>query len=145
MSMGARICIWVVMAVTPAIGLGACGAANTVRDWGLHTAWAVERDCDHPERPAMLVGVPWNTEFAAPAPAVVRESAARPAPEVRSGMRVTLWRQGENADICLHGTAMGTARAGESVAVRAGLGGATLHGIVRGPGLVELLPRTGGN
>jgi flagella basal body P-ring formation protein FlgA len=56
-------------------------------------------------------------------------------------MRVTAWREDESADIHLRGTALGTARRGERVSVKAGLGGAVLDGIVRGPGLVELLPQ----
>ena len=62
------------------------------------------------------------------------------APEVQGGMRVTLWREKENADLHLSGIALGTARRGERVKVRAGLGAAILEGIVRGPALVELRP-----
>lgn len=130
----------------PMVARGACGAGNTVRDWGLHLEWVVERNCDHPERPATLVAVPWSapaTVRAAGASGVLRE-AAQPAPEVRNGMRVTLVRQEEKAKIHLYGTALETARTGESVGVRVGWSGALLHGTVRGPGLVEMEPRKGG-
>ena len=126
----------------PAAALGACGAGNMVRDYGLHLQWVVERDCQHPERPATLVEVPWSVDH----PVTVAGSrsaegvAPLPAPEVRSGMRVMLWRRDAMADLHLCGTAVGTARRGEKVRVKAGLSGAVLEGIVRGPGLVELEP-----
>jgi flagella basal body P-ring formation protein FlgA len=53
-------------------------------------------------------------------------------------MRVMVVRREAMADIRLRGTALGTARTGERVAVRAGLGNSIVHGIVRGPGVVEL-------
>jgi len=126
----------------PALAWGGCGPGRTVRDWGLHREWVVEQDCAHPQRPATLAEVPWSQgPVAAPAAAPGRPQAAPAAPEVRCGMRVILWRNEKGAEVHLEGTAMGTARRGEKVAVRAGLGGATLEGIVRGPGEVELLPR----
>src|ERR1700734_2198173 len=130
----------------PMVARGACGAGNTVRDWGLHLEWLIERNCDHPERPATLVAIPWSapaTVLAGGASGVLRE-AAPPAPEVRNGMRVTLVRREKNAEIHLCGTALGEARTGESVAVRARLSGALLHGTVRGPGLVEMTSGRGG-
>jgi hypothetical protein len=130
----------------PMVARGACGAGNTVRDWGLHLEWVVEENCDHPERPATLVAVPWSapaTVRAAGACGVPRE-AAPPGPEVRNGMRVTLVRQEENGEIHLYGTALGAARTGESVVVRARWSGALLHGTVLGPGLVEMEPGKGG-
>lgn len=60
-------------------------------------------------------------------------------------MTVTLCSSNEEAEIHLRGTALGAARTGERVRVRTGLGSGTLEGIVRGPGLVELVPRRGGN
>jgi flagella basal body P-ring formation protein FlgA len=59
-------------------------------------------------------------------------------------MRVTLVRQEENGEIHLYGTALGAARTGESVVVRARWSGALLHGTVLGPGLVEMEPGKGG-
>ncbi len=147
---------WGVMAgmmAAPAIAWGACGPGGTVRDWGLRLAWVVQRDCDHPERPARLVEVPWSEPAAlgarsgagCAAPGRSREkSSALPAPEVRTGMRVTLWRRNETTDVRLDGIALGTARTGEAVAVKAGLHGGTLRGTVRGPGRVELEPKKGG-
>lgn len=128
-----------------ALASGACGRNSTQRDWGLHREWTIARDCTHPERPATLVEVPWTM------PAARSESQSGSGhekvslPEVRSGMRVTLWRHEENADVRLSGVAVSTARRGESVKVRAGLGVAILDGIVRGPALVELAPREEGN
>jgi hypothetical protein len=135
--------------LAPSLAFGACGAGNLVRDWGLHLEWVVEHDADHPERPARLVEVPWNAAgvegqnqtVCAPRGPGAGKAAPLPAPEVRIGMRVTAWREDESADIHLRGTALGTARRGERVSVKAGLGGAVLDGIVRGPGLVELLPQ----
>lgn len=87
----------------------------------------------------MLAEVPWT----APAENGRGEHAMAPkgAPLVRAGMRVTMTWQDENSDGHLSGTALTTASAGETVAVRAGLGAAILHGVVRGPGWVELEPR----
>ncbi len=127
-------------------GSGAGGAhstGSTVLDWGLHRAWWVERDCDHPERPAVLVEIPWTEGLPKP---VQEDGRARtggeaPAkPEVRAGMRVAVVRREGLAGIRLYGTALRTGRTGERIAVRAGLGSRTLYGIVRGPGLVELDP-----
>jgi hypothetical protein len=132
------------MAAAPAFG--ACGSGATIRDWGLHLAWTVERDCNHPERPATLVEVPWSAGNSAPASGrnSTEENTPLPAPEVRSGMRVTLGRRGAMAEIHLYGTALRTARLGESVVVRAEWSGALLRGEVRGPGLVELDAVKGG-
>jgi hypothetical protein len=134
----ARMGLGTAMAAVPA--LGACGPGATVRDWGLHLAWVEERDCRHPERPATLVEVPWS---AGNSSSVSGRSGAEgtrplPAPEVRSGMRVRLGRRDAMAEIHLYGTALGTARRGERVVVRAGWDGALLHGTVSGPGAVEL-------
>ncbi|MGD0365908.1 MAG: flagella basal body P-ring formation protein FlgA [Acidobacteriaceae bacterium] len=134
------------MITGPVAAHGACGAGSTVRDFGLHLQWVVERDCKHPERPATLVEVPWSVDSLVPVAGngSAEGAAPLPAPEVRSGMRVTLWRRDAKADIDLCGTALGTARIGEKVRVKAGLSGAILEGIVGGPGLVELAPAKGG-
>jgi hypothetical protein len=136
----------VLLVAAPALALGACGAGNTVRDFGLHLQWVVERDCQHPERPATLVEVPWSVNNPVPVTGNRNAEGATPlpAPEVRSGMRVTLWRRDAKTDIDLCGIALGTARLGEKVRVKAGLSGAVLEGIVRGPGRVELEPAKGG-
>lgn len=125
---------WILMAAA----WRADATANLVRDWGLHRQWRVERDPVHPERPARLVEVPWSTEEVSEAPAAALR-AARKAPEVRAGMPVTVIGESSRAEIRLRGTALGTARCGETVAVRAGLGAQLMHGVVRGAGLVELL------
>lgn len=157
-----RTAVWVAigsgMIVAPPMAWGACGAGNIVRDWGLHLQWRVERDSNHPERPPALVEIPWSSTTTVhdrdqavcasslrnPGRPDAGKPVSLPAPEVRFGMRVTAWQEDENADIHLRGTALGTAFRGEKVSVKAGLGGAVLEGIVRGPGLVELLPQKGG-
>ena len=134
----------------------ACGVVTMVRDRGLERQWVVERDRRHPERPALLVEVPWSeagsclgqsredsASGGSSAPAAAK-AMAPPAPLVRAGMRVTVLRHGENAEIELNGTALGTGGAGQTVAVRAGLSGTTIVGIVRGPGVVELTGKKGG-
>lgn len=122
-----------------AAALGAYAAPSVVRDWGLHREWRMERDPAHPERPARLVEIPWDSAAADLNHPEPRRAAAVPQPPaVRAGMHVTVIRHGATAEICLRGTALGTARTGERVAVRAGLGNAVVHGVVRGPGLVEL-------
>jgi flagella basal body P-ring formation protein FlgA len=53
-------------------------------------------------------------------------------------MRVTVWQKNQEREIDLRGTALEAGRAGEAIAVRAGLRGTILRGIVRGPASVEL-------
>jgi hypothetical protein len=147
--MGIGAGVLAAMVLAPAAASGACGAGNIVRDWGLHIEWAVERDANHPERPARLVEVPWDPVAVEGRSQMACVAASRgagrggppSAPEVRIGMWVTAWRRDESGEIHLRGTAMGTARTGEKVSLTAGPRGATLGGIVRGPGLVELTPQ----
>lgn len=129
----------------PALALGACGTGPTMRDFGLHRAWEMARDCEHPERPATLREVPWTTPsgLASASSGQQAEQEDSPVPEVRAGMRVTLWRQEDSANIHLAGIALDTASHGQKVKVRAGLRAAILEGIVRGPALVELMPAGG--
>ncbi|MGB9148063.1 MAG: flagella basal body P-ring formation protein FlgA, partial [Acidobacteriaceae bacterium] len=121
---------------------------------GLHRQWAVLRDCAHPARPARLVEVPWSDQEARSRARTSEGAASQPgisgahprlAQPVRPGMRVTMWRRENDAAVQLSGTALEAGRIGDRVLVRAGLHGATLHGVVRGPALVELLPGSGGN
>ena len=121
------------------MGAGAGATPNLVRDWGLHREWRVECDAAHPQRPARLVEVPWSEVRAAPGHASAeRKRVAAEPPAVRAGMRVMVVRRGAMADIRLRGTALGTARTGARVTVRAEQGHSVVEGIVRGPGLVEL-------
>lgn len=128
-----------------AVGRAACGGGALVRDWGLRRSWRIERDCMHPERPAILLEIPWtlpergNRAGEGPSRAV-----SSTAPDVHAGMRVVMTRQDENGEIHLVGTALGTGHAGERVAVRTGSRGTILRGIVRGPGRVELDSVKGG-
>ena len=104
-----------------------------------HPEWPVTCNAEHPERPASLVEVPWTTPTRYSLSARHEERPKNTsAPEVRRGMRVTLWRHEETADVHLSGIALGTACRGQKVKVRAGLGVVLLEGIVRGPELVEL-------
>jgi Chaperone for flagella basal body P-ring formation len=122
-----------------AVALSAGAPPGIVRDWGLHRQWHVECDRAHPERPAHLVEIPWGGAGTLPAQSEARPPIARPRPPaVRAGMQVTVVRRGAMAEIRLRGTALGTARVGTTVAVRAGLGNAVVRGTVRGPGVVEL-------
>ncbi|MGC2619144.1 MAG: flagella basal body P-ring formation protein FlgA [Acidobacteriaceae bacterium] len=130
----------------------ACGVSGLpVIDWGLHRQYVIERDCAHMERPATLVEVPWSDAAATRAREQVRMNASpvtdvlRPPYVVHAGTRVMLTRLTPGTAIQLVGTALDQGRAGQSVRVRAGLHGATLRGIVRGPGLVELDPGRGRN
>ena len=128
--------ILVAMTMAAPAAYAACGNAGTVRDWGLHRTWQVKRDCAHPDRPPVLVEVPWTAPRERPL------TAGGPSPSravlVRAGMRVALTWQDENSAGSLAGTALATASAGQTVTVR--FGTAILHGVVRGPGRVELAP-----
>lgn len=120
----------------------ACGAAaGIVRDWGLHREWRIAVDCAHPERPGRLEEMHWQTPPASRHVAIDRHdpgnSAVSPR-EVRPGMAVTVEGENPQARIELRGTALTGGDRGVRVAVRAGVHGAVLHGIVRGPALVEL-------
>jgi len=134
MTFGTRAAKFVGM-LTLAVSAGAARLPDRIVDLGLHRQWLIERDRAHPERPARLVEVPWKSA-AGPLPQANREAP----PAVRTGMKVTLWRLESNSEVRLSGTALGDARVGETVPVRAGLHGAVLRGVVRGPGLVELDP-----
>lgn len=117
--------------------------ARVVVDRGLHRQWLVERDAAHPERPPRLVEVPWSDARAAQSP---MGSLARPgAPLVRAGMAVSVVERTGAAELHLAGTALRAGWSGDTVPIRAGLHGAVRRGIVRGPGLVELLPGEAGN
>lgn len=145
--------LMILLAIAMAASAGAACGANglPVIDWGLHRQYEVERNCAHMERPATLVEVPWSDAAAVRAREEVRATAASVAAVelppycVRPGMRVMLTGQEAGSAIQLAGTALEQGRAGQSVRVRAGFHGATLRGIVRGPGLVELEPGRGRN
>lgn len=108
----------------------------------LKREWTVTVDCAHPERPGTM------TESNAPR----RENSHRRAAAagaaspgvaiVRAGSKVELWRSG-NALIRLSGVALQSAPVGRPILVRAGWGNGLLHGIVRGPGSVELAENQG--
>ena len=119
----------------------ACGGDPTVRDravrdWGLHRAWRVTADCEHPERPPVLVEIPWTTPGKQKGDVHVPLPAAPPL--VRAGMRVVVTWQDPNSHGSLTGTALATAGLGQTVAVRTGPGQGRMRGVVCGPGRVEL-------
>jgi hypothetical protein len=123
----------------------ACGVpAVTVRDRALRREWVMQRDCRYPARPARLVEIPWSDPIARPADAPSATSAPE-APLIRPGMRLIVVLQSTSAQIYLTGVALEAGRVGQKVLVKAGLGGAPLHAVVRGPGLVELDPEKGGH
>jgi len=130
-----------IMIAAPA-GQAGCGGGAMVRDWSLHRAWQVQRNCAHPERPAVLVEVPWSAPAREKTPGKgVGDASLK---RVTTGMRVTLYRHGGCAEIHLSGTALTSGDVGQVVAVKAGMGSAILHGWVRGAGLVEIDPEKGG-
>lgn len=145
-----RVRTTAVLGMVIGMGLGAGATTNVIRDWGLHREWRVESDPAHPERPARLVEIPWSTPGGGKRtdrdrslkgaiqqrPAVVRAT-------VRAGTRVTLWRHDQESMVQMAGTALETGSVGKKIRVRAGLGNATLTGIVRGPASVELIPGKG--
>lgn len=137
-----------VVALSALPALAARGTGPVVRDWGLHREWQVLRDAAHPEWPARLVEIPWSTPVLAPGAGGATRDQSRPRaaeepPAVRAGMRVRVWQRGEEAEIQMEGTALETGSVGRNILVRAGMGNATLHGIVRGPASVELVARKG--
>jgi hypothetical protein len=127
--------VWFLLAP---LAQAACGDATIVRDWGLHRAWRVQRNCDRPERPAVLVEVPWTDAN------TIRQGAPGSGPNrlplIRAGMRVMLFWQDRNSAGSLVGTALTTGGVGETVRVRSRFGTAVLQGVVRGPGWAELEP-----
>lgn len=131
------IFVWVLAAnCFPQLAVCACGPAPVV-DWGLHRQWVMRCDGAHPDRPPVLVEVPWNEPRPKPpSPADDQQKS----PLVRTGMRVTLLRSTEGSQVHLTGTALGSGHAGNIVLVRAGLGQTPLRGVIRGPALVELEP-----
>jgi hypothetical protein len=112
-------------------------------DAALHRRWAVIIDCAHPDYPASITSAPEITK-ANPVQIQIQtqmrktELDAEP-PVVTAGMRVILWSEEVRAEMRLTGTALASARTGETVRVRIGLEGSVLTGVVRGPGSVELV------
>lgn len=132
-----------VLGMTMGVGLSASAMPRVIRDWCLHRAWRVEQDDAHPERPARLVEIPWSAGSGAGFAGGQAKVGPAIQAAVRAGMPVTVTGRGAMAEIRLRGTALGTAQVGEVVSVRAGLDHAVVRGVVRGPGLVELVPEKG--
>lgn len=136
------------MATMVGSALSPSARPTVVLDWGLHRAWRVESDRAHPARPARLVEIPWSPGLgrAKKDSQAVGGTPTRPevlAPAVQAGMRVTLWRRTEKSSIRMTGTALEAGSAGQVIAVRTAAGRIKLHGIVRGPASVELVPGKG--
>lgn len=115
-------------------------------DATLHRSWAMVRDCSHPERPAWLLPTDDAIPDAAMSQAGTVELQERPHAAyaktgvwVRGGARVVLWRTSGDVQIQLTGIALESAPLGAELAVRIGMQGAVVRGIVRGPDSVELI------
>lgn len=108
-------------------------------DAALNKKWAVEVDCAHPERPAVIAEADSQEKHSGsektPSPVARQE-----AEFVRAGSTVDLWKKG-STQIQLSGVALDSAPVGQSIRVRAGLGNHVLHGVVRGSKSVELADR----
>jgi hypothetical protein len=132
-----------IMACIPAFA--ACGPAPALMvDQGLHRQWRIDRDCAHPEHPAVLVEVPWS-DTATGSSRTPGASGQRENAEIRPGARVVVIGPGTLSGIRMTGVALQAGREGAAILIRSGLSGATLRGVVRGPALVELLPAKGWN
>jgi hypothetical protein len=117
-----------------AAGAATCGSPSVVTDAATGQGWQRILDCEHPEQPARLIPVSKSELHTLPAAAA---HAARE--EVRAGSTVNLW-SGAGAVMHVKSVALENALVGQPVHVRGVMGSATLRGIVRGPGSVELTP-----
>jgi len=139
------LAIFLGLALSPVPIFAACGSSDlTLKDSALGRQWLMQRDCRHPERPARLIEIPWSDRTATsanePVPATDRTILL-----IRPGMRVTVHRESDGAQIHLTGVALEPGYAGQKILVKAGLGAAPLHGIVRSGDLVVLEPEKGGH
>ena len=136
------------------ISMSSTGQQGCIMDPGLHRQWLVVPDSTHRERPARLIEVPWQEPAtcqaaktgpeASPARGSNEQAKGPSAPLVHPGMRVVIERKTGEAGIRLLGTALGVGSVGDTVWVSAGLGGAALRAVVRGPARLELAPDNGG-
>jgi hypothetical protein len=111
-----------------------------VVDTPQHRRWAAMMDCAHPERPWMLIAVPWvNGMVPETGEKKPSREAQKCAPLVPAGMKVRLWRIAEGMHVVLSGTALEAGAPGDTIHVRTGREGTVLTGTVRGAGSVELL------
>lgn len=135
-----ELCAFLILVLPFSTALAGDGV---VRDRGLHREWKVEISAAHPERPALLVEVPWKDAE----PASARRDPAGTGTTgpllVRPGMRVTLVGSGAALSMHLSGTALAGGHDGETIPVRGAFRGTLLRGIVRGPGLLQILPGQG--
>lgn len=134
--------VWVFAAAMPV----ACGAQQVMVDWGLHREWAVQADRLHPERPAVLVEIPWKAHPTATADVPGKSPACKEpdaSPPVLPGSRVMVASQKDGTEIHLAGVALDRGLPGTTIRVKAGLHGAILRAVVRGPAEVELISAKG--
>ncbi|TCK75490.1 flagellar basal body P-ring formation chaperone FlgA [Acidipila rosea] len=134
-----------------------CSGSFIERRWmdaTLHRKWAVVADCDHPAQPWRIIdegsGVALTAQSRNTAPEVLpaRKESPRIAPVaalelsrvIRAGSAVELWKQNGDTRIELSGTAVESGDVGSIIRVRISGSVKQLHGIVRGPGSVELSP-----
>jgi hypothetical protein len=116
---------------------GARAVDHYITDNVLHRRWAVIVDCDHPERPwAMEEVKPWHETVSASS-----SPSHLPAPLIRAGAEVQLWRTSPDAHVNLRGIALDAGAEGQTIRVRVQHSTAVLEGKVRGAGSVELLTR----
>lgn len=142
------------LACAPSYGVPSCKPASNaalpqgvvdryLSDPALNRSWAVVVDCRHPGWPPRLQEARSPGESAgsmrvSPGTGQPNKPVAHAAiPAVQSGTRVELWSDG-GSRIRLSGIAVESAKVGQPIHVRAGLGAVPLRGIVRGPHSVEL-------
>lgn len=128
------------LAATPALAV--CGHLP-VTDWGLHRQWRVECDATHPERPARLIEVPWNSAGQVEQQQETKIAAAAEHPPIliHAATRVEVLAGSPGSVMYLNGTSLEAGAMRAVIRVRAEWNGAVLRCVVRGPGVVELLPR----
>ena len=150
--MRARTIVVGCMIAAAAPSFAACDRSPAVLiDWGLHRQWRVERDCEHPARPAELAEIPWNDAAAKADQPLIATGSGHLAPSwshpllIRPGTRVVVVAEQRNAEMRLSGVALAGGTLGATIPVWSWYRGATLRGIVRGPALVELVPEKGRN
>jgi hypothetical protein len=109
-----------------------------ITDGPLHRRWAVAMDCAHPDRPWILVDVPWQRAGVPMPTKAAIPDIPKAAPLIPAGAKVRLWSTANRASIELSGTALEAGTEGQSIHVRTGQRGTVLEGRVHGAGSVEL-------
>lgn len=127
---------------------------NVHWDATLGSVWASLEDCAHPERPwaALRIksatvrtttqGVQENRIAGKIIPSTHIMPYTSPQPVVHAGDLVQLWQSGEWVRMELAAVAEQSGSTGENIWLRVKIAGnfQQMHGVVRGPGSVEMLP-----